>query len=192
MKRLLGVMVVLVAIGIVMMPMNAQAAEKFAMKKQIEVGGTIGFSSVTPVANGTTGDATTTFSIAPYVVYFIIDGFELGLVPMIDITSPPSPASSTTDMNIFLAPAYNFQLQNSMVTPFVEGLIGFSSISSGGNSASGLSFGGRAGVKLNVTGNGLLNFDVRYLLITEKPSGATDRSGYNYLAVGLGFTVWFN
>lgn len=185
-------MVALIAFGLIFMPMNAQAGEKFGMKKQIEVGGTIGFTSITPVFAGTTGNATSLFSINPYVGYFITDGFELGLVPMVTIISPPSPATSTTDLTIFLAPAYNFQLQNSTVTPFIEGLIGFSSVSSSGNSASGLSFGGRGGIKVNVTGQALLNVDVRYLLITEKPSGANDRFGYNELGINVGFTVWFN
>ena len=191
MKRLLGVSVALVAISIVLMPMSVQGGERFATKKQIEVGGTIGFASVTPVVAGKTKDATTFFSIQPYVGYFVIDGLEIGLIPMIDITSP-SGGNSTTDLNIFLAPAWNFQLQNGMVTPFIEGLIGISSISSGGNSASGLSFGGRGGVKLNVTGNALLDIDVRYLMITEKPKDVTDRYGYNNLGIGIGFTVWFN
>jgi hypothetical protein len=191
MKRLLGVMVVLVAVGLVLMPTNAQAGDKFGMKNEIEVGGSIAFQSVTPVVAGTTGDATTMSSIAPYVGYFFVDGFELGLAPMINITSPPG-GSTTTDMTIFLAPAYNFQLQNSVVTPFFEGLLGVSKTTVGGNSASGLSFGARAGAKVNVTGNALLNFDVRYLLITAKPSGVPDRYGSNILEIAVGFTVWFN
>ncbi len=192
MKGLLGVMVALVAFGLVFLPMNAQAGEKFGMKKQIEVGGSIAFSSTTPVQAGQTGDATTDFAIEPYVGYFIIDGFELGLIPMIDIQSPPGGGSSTTLMNIFLAPAWTFQLQNSMVTPFIEALVGFTSQSSGGNSASGFSWGGRAGAKFMVTGNGLLNFDVRYLMLTANPSGSSERNGQNLLQVGLGFTVFFN
>ena len=197
MKRLLGVMVALIAVGLVLLPVNSQAAD-FGKKGQIEVGGDISFTSTTPVYGGTTQNATSDFMIEPYAGYFIIDGFELGLRPIVDITSPPSPAKSVTTLNIFLAPAYNFKLQNSPVTPFVEGLIGFSSYNGftdangAQTSGTGISFGGHAGVKVLVTGNGLLNVGVEYVAITTKPSGASDRVGENLLGVNVGFTLFFN
>ena len=46
---------------------SAQGRNKFATQGSTELGGSISFQSLTPVSNGNTGDATTVFSLAPYV-----------------------------------------------------------------------------------------------------------------------------
>ena len=190
MKRLLGVSVALVVLSMLLVPANAQASD-FAKKGQVEAGGTISFTSMTPVFGGATGSASSVFSIQPYVGYFLMDGFELGLRPEISILSPSS-GSSVTDLTIFLAPAYNFKLQNSTVTPFIEGLVGFTSISGGGGtSASGFSWGVHGGIKVAVTGNGLLNVALGYEQLTYTPSGVSERVGQNDFGVAVGFTVFF-
>jgi len=166
----------------------AQEANKFALKGSTELGGSISFQSLTPVSNGNTGDATTIFSLAPFIGYFVTDGFEIGLNPF-GITSVSFSGSSATQIMILAAPSYNFKTEG-IAYPFIEALLGYSS-QSNGSSSSGFSWGGRGGVKLAVTNKGLLNLAVQYVQIKLNPSGATNRYGSNQLAISAGFTVWF-
>lgn len=162
----------------------AQEARKFAAKGCTELGGSVSFQSLTPVTNGNTGDAVTIFSFAPFIGYFVADGFEIGVNPL-GITS----VSSTTQIMILAAPSYNFTTEG-IAYPFIEALLGYTS-QSNGSSRSGFTWGGRGGVKLAVTDKGLLNLGIQYLQITLNPSGATNRYGSNQLAVSAGFTIWF-
>jgi hypothetical protein len=166
----------------------AQDGKKFATKGSSELGGSISFQSLTPVSNGNTGDATTIFSLAPFIGYFVTDGFEIGLNPL-GITSISYSGSSATQIMILAAPSYNFKTEG-IVYPFIEALLGYSS-QSNGSTRSGFSWGGRGGVKLAVTDTGLLNLGIQYVQITLNPSGATNRYGSNQLAISAGFTVWF-
>lgn len=168
----------------------AQEGKKFALKGSTELGGSISFQSLTPVSDGNTGTASTIFALAPYIGYFVVDGFELGLNPF-GITSISYSGSSATQVAIFFAPSYNFSTQ-SIAYPFIEGLLGFTSQSSGSSETlSGFSWGGRGGVKLAVTDKGLLILGLEYVQITLDRSGAANRSGSNQLSVSAGFTIWF-
>ena len=166
----------------------AQDGKKFATKGSTELGGSISFQSLTPVSNGNTGTTTTIFSLAPFIGYFVTDGFEIGLNPL-GITSIGFSGSSTTQIMILAAPSYNFKTEG-IVYPFIEALLGYTS-QSNGSSRSGFSWGGRGGIKLAVTDKGLLNLGIQYVRITLNPSGATNRYGSNQLAISAGFTVWF-
>lgn len=166
----------------------AQEVKKFATKGTTELGGNISFQSQTPVSNGNTGEAMTVFTVAPYIGYFVTDGFELGVNPF-GITSLSSGGSSVTQVMIMAAPSYNFKTQGNAY-PFIEALFGYTSISSGSSSASGFSWGGRAGAKITVTDKGLFNLGIQYLQVTTNPDGATSRYGSNQLAVSAGFTIW--
>lgn len=166
----------------------AQVHPLFASKGVTEVGGSISFVSTTPVSNGSTGDALTTFSLQPFIGYFVADGFELGLNPL-GITTTSFHGSSSTRITIFAAPSYNFRTAG-VTFPFIEALLGYTS-QSDGSTLSGFSWGGRAGVKLAVGGNALVNIGMQYLQITMNPNGATNRFGTNQLSITAGFTVWF-
>ena len=166
----------------------AQEGKKFAMKGSTELGGSISFQSITPVSNGNTGYATTIFSVAPFIGYFVADGFEIGVNPL-GLTTISSGGSSFTQIMIFAAPSYNFKTEG-IAYPFIEALLGYTS-QSNGSSRSGFSWGGRGGVKLAVTDKGLLNLGIQYVQITLNPSGTTNRYGSNQLAISAGFTVWF-
>ena len=166
----------------------AQEGKKFATKGSIELGGSISFQSLTPVSNGNTGDATTIFSVAPYIGYFVTDGFEIGLNPL-GFTSISYTGGSVKEVMIFAAPSYNFKTEG-IIYPFIEALLGYTSFSNG-SSESGFSWGGRGGVKIAVTDKGLLNFGIQYVQITLNPSGSTNRYGTNQLTISAGFTVWF-
>ena len=167
---------------------RSQEARQFATKGVTEFGGSVSFSSVTHVRSGTSGQTTTVLSIAPFIGYFLLDGFELGVNPL-GITSYSSEGVATaTAIRIFLAPSYNFRTQSTS-HPFVEALLGYTA-QSNGDGEKGFSWGGRAGLKINVGETGLLNVGVQYLLITLNRSGATERSGYNELSIAAGFTLW--
>ncbi len=168
---------------------QAQTGKRFAMTGVTELGGSLSFQSITPVSNGNTGDATNYLTVAPFIGYFVTDGFELGFNPF-GITYISSGGSSSTQIMILIAPSYNFQTQGSAY-PFIEGLVGYtSSSSSNASSRSGISFGARAGVKVEVAEHGLLNVGVQYLQITMDPEGADNRNGSNNLGITAGFTIW--
>ncbi|HEX2869070.1 MAG TPA: hypothetical protein VHO03_18660 [Ignavibacteriales bacterium] len=156
----------------------------FASPGVVELGGGLTFQSTTNVTNGNTGGTTTVFSLQPYVGYFFTDGFELGFNPFGIQT-----VEGTTNLLFLLAPSYNFHT-GSIAYPFIEALLGIASHSDG-DTRSGFSWGLRGGVKLNIVGNSNLNLGLEYLQITENPSGATSRYGYNQVAFNVGFTVWF-
>ncbi|MCC6255557.1 MAG: hypothetical protein IT276_11630 [Ignavibacteriaceae bacterium] len=164
-------------------------AQNFATKGTIEAGGSIGFSSTTAVANGNSvGDALSTFILQPYIGYFISNGFELGVVP--SYVSQSSGGSSISTFAIYLAPAWNFDLRSNLF-PFLEGRIGYNTVSSGG-SASGLAWGLRGGAKVKLGNSGLFNVAVSYDQLTTNPSGwSGDRIGQNIIAVNAGFSVFF-
>jgi hypothetical protein len=180
---------ILLVFGLLVCTCSGQGSEGFATKGTTEAGGSISFMSMSPVYNDQTSNASTTFACAPFVGYFVSDGFEIGVNPLgITVFSGPS-GSSLTMINIFLAPSYNFKTEGNAY-PFIEALLGYTS-QSNGTTYSGFSWGGRGGVKIAVTGHALLNLGVEYLQVTLNPSGASKRNGYNQLLVSADFTVWF-
>lgn len=167
---------------------RAQENRAFATKGCTEVGGSVSLQSITPVINGANGTSTTILTVSPFIGYFIADGFELGFDPF-SVAYANSSGHSSTSVMILVAPSYNFDLHDK-ASPFIEALVGLSS-QSNGSSLSGLTWGGRAGVKIGVTGKSLLNIGIEYLQITLDPEGATKRFGTNQLTFSAGFTVWF-
>jgi hypothetical protein len=165
-------------------------AQNFATKGTIEAGGSIGFSSTTAVFDGNSvGDALNTFTLQPYIGYFFTDGFELGLVP--SFISLSSGGSTVSNFTIYLAPAWNFDLKSSAF-PFIEGRIGYNTVSSSGNSAGGLAWGLRGGAKVRLGNSSLLNLAISYDQLTTNPSGwSGSRNGQNIFGVNAGFTIFF-
>jgi len=166
----------------------AQPGKKFATAGDIELGGSISFQTTSPVYNGRTGDAMTIFSLSPFIGFFVANGLEVGLNPL-GITVISYSGSSATSVMVFAAPSYNLNTGGN-VYPFIEALLGYTA-ESNSSSVSGFSWGGRGGLKIALTGKGLLNLGVQYLQITLNPSGATSRNGENQLAISAGFSVWF-
>lgn len=161
---------------------------KFTKKGQTELIASISFASTTPVLGGTTGESTSTFSLAPYVGYFVIDGFEVGLGA--GITSQ-SGNSGYTSYAFVVAPAYNFNTK-SRFYPYVQGEVGYNSIKySGSSSLSGIVWGFEGGLKINVIGNGLLKFGLNYDQYTQKIDGIDGRSGNNVITAFGGIGLFF-
>ena len=170
---------------------------RFAMKGVAELGGTLSYASFTPVSGGKTGDATSIFSLAPQVGYFVADGFEIGFSPGVSfVLFPPgvtslsgSGSGSSTAVQLWLTSAYNFQTSGNTVFPFIEFQLGYTSSNDwfiGSNKASGLSYGFKGGIKVVAVEHLLINIAVQYNLLTLNPSGATERSGFNYFTIGAG------
>lgn len=168
-------------------------AQNFARTGTIELGGTIGFESETEVNDGETADeSTTTFSFSPLLGYFIIDGLELGIMPIFETASYGD--NSDSMFGIFFAPQYHFDLQ-SCVYPYVGGIVGYNSFNrdrlNSDNTYSGISYGGMAGIKVQIGNSSLINVRIRYLLATFNPEDWDgDRNGHNNLSIEAGFSVF--
>lgn len=178
----------------------AQEAKKFASKGTFEFGGGLSFQSITRVSSLGTSDPTYILVVSPIAGYFLTDGFELGLRPLsVTFVSYPSGNITIKDRSIqtsysaMLAPAYNFSTGGIMY-PFIEGLFGYAwaTFQSPQFEDTGrqLSWGGRAGIKLSVAGNALLNFGLQYLQTSQNPGEYQSRVGSNEITFTVGFSVW--
>jgi hypothetical protein len=115
-------------------------------------------------------------------------GLVLGLRPLGVGYHKPTTGPEVITVNTFFAPGYHFDIQSN-IYPFVEGLVGYTSMSV--PDVKGISYGGDVGVKLMLPNRGLLNFSIQYLMVTMNPSGVTTRNGENVLSAGFGYSVWF-
>jgi hypothetical protein len=171
MNRLTTVLLGLLVMGVILFPQIGNAGD-FATKGVIELGGTASFSSVTGL---------TSFSISPYLGFFIIDQVELGFIPSLTVVSP-SGGNSLTSYGIVAAPAYHFKLSSPSVTPFIEGQVGFSGVSAGGSSSTNFNGGARGGVKVLMGSNGLLGIGLGYNSI----------GGTGVFGIQGGFTIFLS
>jgi len=173
------------------------SAQNFAKKGVWELGGGIGFSSTTFVFDGESGDdALTTFMFEPYIGYFVINSLELGLIPSFETTSFGD--FSSNSFGIYFAPAWNFDLQSN-VFPFIEGRVGYNTSTvkyDDGEeeieeTTSGLAYGARGGVKVQLGNSALVNASIGYMMATMEPDGwEGDRVGTNGFDLMVGFTVF--
>ena len=192
--RLFSLIPLLFAAAYSVAPAQPQEPRRhFTSRGTVELGGSISFMAAQPVVNDKKGETVYTLSMMPYVGYFVIDGLEVGLNPAgLVLTSANN--VTVTQLRILLAPSYNFRT-TTVATPFIEGLAGVTSTTtsvSGGPTAtaSGFTWGGRAGIKVSLVERGLLNLGIQYLQITQNPSGVTTRNGSNEFSVIAGWTVW--
>lgn len=165
----------------------AQEGRRFATKGCTELGGNVTFQSFAPVTDGKTGESITTFTLAPFLGYFVAEGFEIGLDPL-EIATTSYLGHTNTQITIFLAPSYNFST-GGIAFPFLEGLLGYTS-QSNGTHETGFSWGARGGVKLSVTDGGLLNLGIQYVQLTINSRDTPGRTGLDEFVFSAGFTVW--
>lgn len=195
-----GVVVVIVCmITFVATPVLSQG-KPFATQGVVELAGSVSFASFTQVSNGKTGDGTTLFSLGPHIGYFPADGIEIGFDPGVTIlpgvsVATPEKGDAITLMQLFLYPAYNFRIEGSHVTPYIEVPLGYTSMSSGNTTQSGFSWGVKGGIKVVATGQMLLTFYGEYLQLTLDPENrspnASGRYGLNYLSFGISVGGYF-
>ena len=187
----------LAALSLVTISSNGIAQDRqFAAKGVTEIAGSVSYSNFTYVSNGETGDAISIFTLAPQIGYFVIDGLELGLgtgvslLPGFSVLSPED-GESTNILQFFFSPSYNIKTNGKNLFPFIEAQLGYTSISSGDQTDSGFSYGGRAGLKIVAVEHLLVSISAQYLLITLNESGETERDGFNYLTFGIGVSGYF-
>ena len=171
--------------------------QNFAKKGVWELGGGIGFSSVTFVSDGESGDdALTSFTFEPYIGYFVINSLELGLIPSFETSSLGDLSSNS--FGIYFAPAWNFDLQSNLF-PFIEGRIGYNTSTveyedeegTVEQTLSGLAYGARGGLKYQLGNSALVNFSLGYTMVTLDPEDwEGDRNGTNNFDIMVGFTVF--
>lgn len=186
---------VIAAIGLLSATAFAQTQEvrrAFAGSGTLELGGSLAFHSTTQVSNGSSGQAVTTVSAMPFAGYFVAEGVEIVVNPL-GVSYQSRPGGNTLNFLTLGGLAYNFRA-NPRVFPFIEGLGGFaySRDETGGfvESRSGVAWGGRGGLKILVTGTGILNVGLQYVQVTLDRTSDTSRNGYNDISATAGFTVW--
>jgi hypothetical protein len=187
----------LAALSLIMISSGGNAQDRqFATKGVTEISGSVSYSNFTYVSDGETGDAISIFTLAPQIGYFVIDGLELGLgtgvslLPGFSVLSPED-GESTNILQFFFSPSYNIKTNGKNLFPFIEAQLGYTSISSGDQTDSGFSYGGRAGLKIVAVEHLLVSISAQYLLITLNESGETERDGFNYLTFGIGVSGYF-
>src|SRR5690349_4081642 len=79
-------------------------AQTFTSRRTLELGGNLAFSYQSRSDN--THYDLTLFALSAYCGLMVLPGFEIGLYPT--FTSTSVSGYSSTNMEIFLAPAYNF------------------------------------------------------------------------------------
>lgn len=172
-------------------------AQNFATKGTVELGGSLGFTSTTYVSNGESSDNSySDFSIDPYIGYFVINSLELGIIPSFSSSSYGD--NSSTSFGVYFAPAWNFDLRSNLY-PFIEARIGYNTSSyddgdaeTDDPSSSGLAWGLRGGLKVQVGNSALVNLALSYDQVTMEPENwSGDRIGANVLGVTAGFTIFF-
>ena len=166
---------------------------QYAAKGTVELGGAASYSSTTLVTNGTKDTEASTFlQLMPYVNYFIMDNFSVGFAPSVNILNVAHSTNSMKFYGIFAVPGYSFNT-SSNVFPFVQGFIGYTSADPGTSTTqSGLSYGGKGGIKVSVGQSGLASFGVSYMIVDISPSGASSRTGFNNLAFSVGYSIFIN
>ena len=162
---------------------------KFALKNQIEFGGSFGFSSTTPVMSGNTGDSHSEITFYPSFGWFPANGFELGALIELKYEKPAD-GQSTTDYSFYFAPSYNLNTK-SVVYPYLQGQIGYSGIS-GSSDASGIAWGFEGGTKIQILSRALLKVGLNYKQVTRNPDNSDGRNGYNNVSFLAGFMLFFN
>ncbi|MCI0472191.1 MAG: hypothetical protein L0Y76_01255 [Ignavibacteria bacterium] len=167
---------------------NAQS-NKFALKNQIEFGGSFGFVSTTPVTNGNSEDSYYEISFYPSFGWFPVNGLELGALIELKYENPSS-GHSTTDYSFYFSPSYNFNT-NSIIYPYLQGQIGYSGIS-GTTDASGVAWGFEGGTKIQILSRALLKAGLNYKQVTRNPDNSDGRNGYNDVSFLAGFMLFFN
>jgi hypothetical protein len=168
----------------------------FARAGTVEISGSISFSSLTPVSNGETSDATTLLSLGPEIGYFPIEGLEIGfnpgmaLLPGVSVVTPAQ-GDGTTILQLFAFGGYNYHARGSQAIPFIQIPFGYTSLSSGNITQSGFSWGVKGGIKTVPAGHLLLTVYGEYLLLSFTPENATERSGFNFLSFGVSVGGFF-
>lgn len=181
MKKMLSILILVVLFG------SLAFSQDFGKTGVLEFGGTAGFMSMTPVMDGETGDATSYIMLEPSIGYFVMDGLEVGLNPLSIESISPSGGDAITNIGAWAFGAYHFMTMGKTY-PYIEALLGYTTMSAGGESAGGLAYGIGAGAKFEITGGLLLNAALDYRFHTYDIDETDGRDGENILSIGVGLS----
>jgi hypothetical protein len=164
---------------------NVQKTDKIKYTRPftVELGGDLSFSNTTIrlYETGTYNNAyfytQNNFSIDATAGIFMVQGLKLGIEPGITISGFSGGSGTTTQLKLYFTTEYVLNT-NSIAYPYLGVAIGYSARIYTGSSPTqnGISYGGRAGIKMNFFGNSLLNIGYTYF-----------RENYNYKREGQGF-----
>ncbi len=175
------------------MAQQPEPRRTFAIPGVVEIGGSASFSSYVPVTNGGTGDAVYTAGLSAAAGYFVADGLEVLVDPLVVMYSWSGDVKAF-EMIPMAGLAYNFRA-HPRAFPYVEGLAGFAfSWSDNGVTAdvkrSGFAWSARAGLKALLTSTAIVNIGVQYQQVTLNVSSASERNGYDQFGLTAGLAVW--
>jgi hypothetical protein len=177
---------------------NLSFGQDYAKQGVTEFSGSLSFTSITPITNGTSRNNSSTFTVAPMVSCFFSDIFQIGIAPtFIFITSGGAKLST---VGVYASPGFVFDLHSS-VYPFVSALLGYnySSETLFGNSGSGIGYGAEGGIKVLIAKDALLNIGLEYLVENLNPPSGSSNSLYpprgssnslDQLQVSVGFSIF--
>ncbi|MCC6182835.1 MAG: hypothetical protein IT237_13490 [Bacteroidia bacterium] len=169
-------------------------AQDYAKEGNIEMGGSLAFTSTTAVTNGKEeGKPISQMVIYLPLNYFIADGFAIGFITSFELYVQNE--SSLTGFTLGGSAGYNF-IGESNLTPYVEGRIFYNSVfQSAGNAdvtATGFGWALLAGIKVQVTENVLINTGLGYAQRRFKDSEYEGVSaGSNIISLSSGFLFYF-
>ncbi|HXF90364.1 MAG TPA: hypothetical protein VNJ29_00375 [Candidatus Nitrosotenuis sp.] len=192
-NRSINIAMILFLLMVIGFSSQAQESKVFAMKGINEIGGSFSYQYQSHIDKGKEYLNINVLSFLPYVSYFVSDNLQIGINPL-GINRFWRKGSSSTQYLIFLAPAYNFNTVSG-IYPFVEPQIGYNWITYSNSfypsDSKGFCWGTRAGVKVPITGNGLLNIALQYQETTQNTVTETSRHGSNIFMFSAGFTFWY-
>jgi hypothetical protein len=169
-----------------------EVRRSFAMAGTFEFGGSAAFSSNSGVLNGATADPVYSIALAPIAGYFVTDGLEIVVNPLLVNYAWQGNITALSLMPM-AGLAYNFRA-HPRAFPYLEGVAGYAYNRSDNGTAtvtrSGIAWAGRGGVKFLVTGTALVNIGLQYSQVTLKRDVDTGRNGYNLFSASAGLTVW--
>jgi len=186
-------------------------AQDFGRKGTWEIGGLVMYANNSIVAGGETLDETVSIFFANVPVYYLVtDGLQIGVVPEFVSIGVSDGVDVTLSMfGGFFSTAYVFKTGGN-VYPFIEGRIGYNSITVSSSedivlgkgsgieqdvideTLSGIGWGFSGGIKVQLGKAALLNLGVGYQQRTANPEENTGdlRNGLNVISVLAGFSVF--
>lgn len=164
-------------------------AQSFVTPKSLETGGEFSFSF--EKSSNEKEISFASYSFNAYAGIMTLQGLEIGLSP--SIAGYNHSNVSETMFNLYLLPAYNFNLKSS-VFPYIEFIAGIGITDNGYSVANVVGLGGDIGMKTMLNKSALLIVKIEYIHNRINFQGETDSRNYvpkDYYFDSLTFGVGF-
>lgn len=169
-------------------------AQDYAKEGNIEIGGSIAFTSTTAVVNGNEeGPSTNQFALYLPLNYYVVDRLTIGFITSFEMHTQSE--SSIIGIAFGIGTGYNFVGESNLI-PYIEGRLFYNAIMQGIKNSdvtsSGLGWTLLAGLKVQVTEHVLINTGLGYSQRTlEDKDYDGDRLGSNTISLSSGFLFYF-